>query len=130
MAKFVVGEALLSIGAVVFILFVVVWGFRALGRMRWQTSETRVSGIVYNTKNNKWISGATSFSVRASEDTYVSEENESSFCLPHGSKYIDLVNKAAENKSIKVVVRESKVPFHLAEGVTTCVDNVTVEEVK
>lgn len=120
-------------GLIVFVVFVGVilllgFGFYQLMKIKWQPNESRVSGVVYNVKNNEWISGNTSFSVRASEDTYVSEENESSFCLPNGSPYIDLVNKASENKDIKVIVRTSKVSFRFAEGATTCVDNTIVEE--
>lgn len=120
------------IGVALVIVFVlaIVWGVSALLRIRWSPSESRVSGIVYNVKNDKWISGSTSFSVRAAVDTYVTEENASNYCLPAGSPYIALVNKAAEDKDIKVVVRTSKVSFRLVEGVTTCVDNTTVEQVK
>lgn len=88
-------------------------------------SEQVVSGVVYNTKNNNAISGKTTFSVRASEDTYVSEENKSSYCLPKDSPYIDLVNKAAQDKSIKVIVTTSK--FFKFAAPWTCVDNVKVE---
>lgn len=120
------------IGVIVAIVltFGVFWSIYALTRIRWSPSESRVSGVVYNVKNDEWISGNTSFAVRAAENTVVTEENESSYCLPKGSKYIELVNKAAEDKSIKVIVRTSKVSLRLVEGATTCVDNVTVEEIK
>src|SRR5581483_4127053 len=68
--------------------------------VRFKTSSERVSGIVYNTTNDHAISGATCFSVRAGENTYVDEKNQSSYCLPEGSPYISLVNRAR----IKVVV--------------------------
>lgn len=119
-----------SVAFVIAALYGVAWGIYSLFRIRWSPSESRVSGIVYNVKNDEWISGNTSFSVRAAENTVVTEENESSYCLPKDSKYIDLVNRAAEDKRIKVVVRTSKVSFRLVEGATTCVDNVTVEELK
>lgn len=108
-------------------LFVVLLFFALI--TGWKSSNERVSGIVYNTSNDSLIGGKTRFSVRASEDTYVSEENQSSYCLPHGSKYIDLVNRAAEDKRIKVVVTESKF-FEFPMAPWTCKDNVTVTEVK
>lgn len=91
-------------------------------------SEQNVSGVVYNTKNNKALSGNTSFSVRASEDTYVSEKNKSSYCLPPNSPYKELVNRAAADKRIKVVVTTSK--YFKFKAPWTCVNNVTVTEVK
>lgn len=101
-------------------------GIYGLTKIRWQTSNKVVSGIAYNVESDKWISGATTFSIRASEDTFVSEENKSSFCLPKGSEYIDLVKRAAEDKTIKLIVTSEKINFHFAEGATTCVDNVKV----
>lgn len=95
-------------------------------RIEW--SEDNVSGIVYNATNNSAISGNTRFSVRAAVDTYVSEENRSSYCLPPGSPYKDLVNKAASNKNIKVQVTTRK-GFWL-KAPWTCIDNVVVTEVK
>ncbi len=103
------------------------YGIYSLFRIRWYTSESVASGIVYNVKNDKWISGATSFGIRASVDTVVNENTESTYCLPKGSPYIDLINEAAENKDIKVIVRTSKVSFRFSEGATTCIDNVVVE---
>ena len=91
-------------------------------------SNERVSGIVYNTKNDTLISGNTTFSVRASEDTYVSEENISSYCLPKNSEYIELVNRAAEDKNIKVVVTTKR--CFVIKAPWTCIDNVKVTEVK
>lgn len=120
-------NGLYKVLATLLIVGIIVYGFYTLFRIRWTPSESRVSGIVYNVKNSEWISGNTSFSVRAAVDTYVSEENQSSYCLPSDSPYIELVNKAAENKQIKVIVKTSKVSFRIVEGATTCVDNVTVE---
>lgn len=93
---------------------------------RWEWSEDLVSGIVYNNTNNASFSGNTNFSIRASVDTYVSEENTSSYCLPPNSQYIPLINRAAADKSVKVVVKSQKgfwfkSPF-------TCIGNITVEE--
>jgi len=92
--------------------------------IKWQPSEDLVSGIVYNNTNNSWPNGNTSFSIRASTDTYVNAKNESSYCLPKGSPYIPLVKEAAANKDVKVVVTTKKV-FKLASPFT-CVDNVVV----
>ena len=93
---------------------------------RWEVSEDNVSGVVYNTTNNSVVSGNTHFSVRASEDTFVSEENRSTYCLPPDSPYIDLVNRAAADKDIKVVVTSEK-GFWLKMP-WTCIDNITVTE--
>ncbi len=88
--------------------------------VRLQTSDNVVSGIVYNNQNNSIFTGNTYFSIRASENTVVTGENTSKFCLPPNSPYIKL------DKNIKVVVTSSKVltmvpsPWH-------CVDNVKVE---
>ena len=94
--------------------------------VRLQTSETIASGIVYNNQNNSIFIGNTYFSIRASENTVVTKENTSKFCLPPNSPYIKLVNEAAKDKNIKVVVASNKVltmvpsPWH-------CVDNVKVD---
>lgn len=108
-------------------LVLVALPFIALFVVRFQTSNGTVSGIVYNTTNDSFLAGNTNFSVRASEDTYVSEENRSSFCLPPNSPYIDLVNRAAEDKNIKVVVTTSK--YFSIQAPWTCRDNVTVKVV-
>ena len=94
--------------------------------VRLQTSETIASGIVYNNQNNSIFGGKTLFSIRASENTVVTKENVSNFCLPPNSPYIKLVNEAARDKNIKVVVTSSKV-FMLMSSPWQCVDNVKVE---
>lgn len=94
----------------------------------WEWSEDLVSGVVYNNENNMVISGNTSFSIRAAVDTYVSEENVSSYCLPPNSPYIPLIKKAAADKSVKVVVTTKKGFWIKAPW--TCIDNVTVTEEK
>jgi hypothetical protein len=95
---------------------------------KWEVSEDNVSGIVYNTTNNALISGNTNFSIRAGENTPTTEENKSSYCLPPNSQYKDLVNRAAGDKRIKVQVTTKKGFWWKAPW--TCVDNVTVTEVK
>ena len=56
--------------------------------VRLQTSETIASGIVYNNQNNSIFTGNTYFRIRASENTIVTGENISRFCLPPNSPYI------------------------------------------
>lgn len=92
-------------------------------------NEQVVSGVVYNTSNNQFISGNTKFSIRASENTYVSEENKSSYCLPKESPYIALVNEAATNKDTKVKVTTTKA-FQVVPAPWVCIENVKVEKIK
>lgn len=94
--------------------------------VRLQTSDNVVSGIVYNNQNNSIFGGNTYFRVRASENTVVTKENTSKFCLPPNSPYIKLVNEAAKDKNIKVVVTSSKA-FTMVPSPWHCVDNVKVE---
>lgn len=113
---------------IVLIFFAIVGFIGLLIFSRWEWSEDNVSGIVYNTQNNQAISGNTSFSVRASEDTYVSEENKSSYCLPPNSPYKELVNRAAVDKNIKVQVTTTKGFWFKLPW--TCINNVIVTEIK
>lgn len=112
------------------ILFAILFigGIIALGGIRWETSEQNVSGIVYNTRNSKFISGNTSFRIRAGENTPTTPENVSLFCLPPNSEYKELVNKAAADKRIKVNVTTKEGFWYLAPWV--CTPNVIVTEVK
>lgn len=106
----------LTVAVPIYLLFLV----------RLQTSDNVVSGIVYNNQNNSIFIGNTYFSIRASENTVVTKENISKFCLPPNSPYIKLVNEAAKDKNIKVVVTSSKV-FTMVLSPWQCVDNVKVE---
>lgn len=94
--------------------------------VRLQTSETIASGIVYNNQNNSIFTGNTYFRIRASENTVVTGENISKFCLPPNSPYTKLVNEAAKDKNIKVVVTRNKV-FTMVPSPWHCADNVKVE---
>lgn len=94
--------------------------------VRLQTSDNVASGIVYNNQNNSIFTGNTYFRIRASENTVVTGENISRFCLPPNSPYIKLVNEAAKDKNIKVFVTSSKV-FTMVPSPWHCVDNVKVE---
>lgn len=115
--------------AVVMLVVLVVGFVLALCCINIKLSNDVVSGIVYNTKYGKAISGNTSFSIRAGENTPVTAENESRYCLPANSPYTDLIKRAAEDKRIKVVVTAEKYGFKLAAP-WTCIDNVKVTEVK
>ena len=94
--------------------------------IRVEMSEQSVSGVAYNTTHNAWLSGNTRFSIRAAENTLVTEENQSSYCLPPGSPYIELVDKASKNKDIKLVITTEKV-FTYVMPPWTCIENVKVE---
>jgi hypothetical protein len=124
------GELLMKVLAGFIATLVVLWGlFWVLPSLRIETSNQNVSGIVYNVKNDGFISGNTTFSVRAAVDTVVTAENESSYCLPGNSPYKALVNEAAENKEIKLVIKTEKM-FYVESAPWACADNVTVTRVK
>lgn len=114
-------------GATIVALFVLLWAFAALF-VRFQLSNSTTSGIVYNTTNDRFISGATCFGVRASEATYVNEETKSTYCLPPNSPYKALVNKAAADKRVRVTVVTSK--YFAVQLPWTVYPNVKVTEVK
>ena len=103
--------------------------FYCLSLVRLQTSDKTVSGIVYNYQSGDMLTNNTYFSIRASENTVVTEENASKFCLPPNSPYAELVNEAAKNKNVKVVVTSSKVS-KMASSPFQCIDNVKVERQK
>jgi hypothetical protein len=116
------GFIILVILGVVGVIFLAIFS-------KWEWSEDNVSGIVYSTTNNGPIAGNTNFKVRASVDTYIDKDtNESAYCLPGNSPYKELVNKAAADKNIKVQVTTKKGFWFKAPW--TCIDNVTVTEVK
>ena len=120
-----IAEFLIFTGVVVFILGFVL----ALCCINIKLSSDVVSGIVYNTEYDAAISGNTVFSVRAGENTPVTTENRSSYCLPPHSPYTALIKRAAQDKRVKVVVTANKFGFRLAAP-WTCIDNVSVTEVK
>lgn len=117
-------DFMFGIGAILFIVGIVF----ALLFVRFQLSNSVVSGIAYNTSNDSFIGGNTHFSVRAGENTPVTEENESSYCLPPNSPYKDLVNRAAQDKSVKIVVTAEK--YFAIKAPWVCQPNVKVTEVK
>lgn len=111
-----------------FFVLAFIGGFFLLTFISWQPSNEVVSGIAYNTKNDTWLGGNTTFSVRAGENTPVTEENQSSYCVPGNSPYKELVNKAAQDKRIKIVVEANK--YFAFQPPWVCFPNVTVKEVK
>lgn len=121
-------KGFIEVVGALFVFLIVVGFIFTIFFVRFKLSNEVVSGIVYNTTNDRAISDATCFSVRAGVDTYVSEENKSSYCIPGNSPYKALVNKAAADKNVKVDVEAHKyftvkLPWHV-------VSNVTVTEVK
>lgn len=96
--------------------------------VRFKLSNEVVSGIAYNTTNDRFISGATCFGVRASEATYVNEETKSTYCIPKNSPYKELVNRAAGDKRVKIEVQARK--YFTVKAPWTVYPNVTVKEVK
>src|SRR4051812_24509065 len=122
------GLTVIELLIVVIVVGVIVMPFVAMLTVRFKASNEVVSGIAYNTKNDHLLSGKTTFSVRAGENTYVSTENKSSYCLPPNSPYKELVNKAAEDKRIKIVVTAKK--YFAIQAPWTCKNNVMVTEVK
>lgn len=121
-----------GIGITLGVLFVMILFF-ALFFVRFQGSQSEVSGIVYNTSFNHLVSGKTMFSVRASVDTFIYHDqngntNESSYCLPKNSPYTALIKKAADDKNIKVVVTSNK--YFAIQSPFTCHSNVIVREEK
>jgi hypothetical protein len=116
-----------AVGALIVVLLVIGFIF-TIFFVRFKLSNETVSGIVYNTTNNRFTSDATQFSVRAGENTYTTEENKSTYCLPPNSPYKELVNRAAQDKRIKVVVSADK--YFAIKAPWTCQPNVKVKEVK
>jgi hypothetical protein len=111
-----------------FILLLVLGLFFAMFFVRFKLSNENVSGIVYNTTNDRFISGATCFSVRAGENTYVDETNRSSYCIPKNSSYKQLVNEAAADKRVKVNVIAHK--YFTVKAPWTVYPYVVVTKVK
>lgn len=96
--------------------------------IRFRTSDEVTSGIAYNTSNNALISGNTTFSLRAGENTPVTSENQSTYCLPGNSQYKELVNKGAADKRVKLTVTSGK--YFAWQWPWECNSNVTVTEIK
>lgn len=115
-----VGAILTIIVAAVFVFMLFFTSFKLNNEV--------TSGIAYNTTNDSFIGGNTNFSVRAGENTPVTEENQSQYCLPKGSPYIAVVNKAAADKRVKIEVHSNK--HFTIRAPWQCASNVTVTEVK
>jgi hypothetical protein len=110
------------------VLLLIVGFLFAIFFVRFKLSNEVVSGIAYNTTNDRAISGATCFSVRASEATYVNEETKSTYCVPPNSPYKELINRAAGDKRVKIEVQAHK--YFTVKAPWTVYPNVTVKEVK
>lgn len=113
---------------ILFVLLLVFTFFFLIFFVRFHASQSEVSGIVYNTEANHLVNGNTTFSVRAGIDTYVGSQNQSNFCLPPHSPYTALVEKAANNKNIKVDITANK--YFAIQSPFTCRANVIVKEIK
>lgn len=104
-----------------------IFGVYKLLNMSWQAKEQVVSGIVYDASFDEWPGNNTTFKVRASVEMAVTEQTSETFCLPPDSQYIDIIRKAAEDKSVKVVVRVKKTKPHQRKSFWSCDDNTEVE---
>jgi len=118
------GDVIFGLGFIIVVVLIIFSAFF----VRFQLSNSVVSGISYNTSNDSFIGGNTHFSVRAGENTPVSEENQSTYCLPPNSPYKDLVNRAAQDKRIKIVVTAEK--YFAIKAPWVCQPNIKVTEVK
>src|SRR5690606_1722917 len=110
-----------------FLLLLIVGFLFLIFFVRFKLSNETVSGIVYNTTNDRFISGATCFGVRASEATYVNEETKSTYCVPKNSPYKELINRGAADKRVKVRVDAGK--YFTIKAPWSVYPNVTVTEV-
>ena len=115
------------VGAVLTLLVVIAFFFAMLF-VSFKPNNEVTSGIAYNTTNDAFLTGNTHFSVRASESKYTTTENQSTYCLPPNSPYKEIVNRAAQDKRVKITVHENK--YFAIKAPWTCYPNVVVEEVK
>lgn len=120
------GSVLLEVAGCIVIIGVIIWGVWALFHLSWQSSEEVVSGIIYDAHFNDWPAENTAFKVRAAAEMAVTEGTSPTYCLPKGSPYESIVREAAEDKSIKVIVKVKPMPPHFKEGVFKCEDNIEV----
>lgn len=121
-------KGFIEVVGALFVLALIVGFIFAIFFVRFKLSNEVVSGIAYNTTNDRAISGATCFSVRASEATYVNEETKSTYCLPPNSPYKELVNRVAGDKRVKIEVQAHK--YFTVKAPWTVYPNVSVKEVK
>lgn len=120
------GNVLITIAASIVIIGLIAWGVWALAHFSWKTGEDVVSGIIYNAQFNDWPAENTTFQVRAAAEMAVTEDTSPTYCLPKGSQYESIVREAAEDKSIKAIVKVKPMPPHFKEGVFKCEDNIEV----
>lgn len=93
-----------------------------------RTQDEIVSGIVYDASFDELISGNTNFKIRAAAEMYTDENTSATYCLPRGSKYEELIRKAAGDKTVKVKVTAHKF-FEVKNTVVDCPETVEVEEI-
>lgn len=123
-------EAIIDISEAFIVIAMIiagVFGVYKLLNMSWQSKEQVVSGIVYDASFDEWPGNDTTFKVRASVEMAVTEQTSQTFCLPPDSEYIDIIRKAAEDKSVKVVVRVKKTKPHQRKSFWNCDDNTEVK---
>lgn len=120
------GNILITIVACIAGIGLIAWGIWALAHFSWKTGEDVVSGIIYNAQFNDWPAENTTFQVRAAAEMAVTEDTSPTYCLPKGSQYESIVREAAEDKSIKVIVKVKPMPPHFKEGVFKCENNIEV----
>lgn len=104
----------------------VILGVWALCHLSWKASEDVVSGIVYDAHFDDWPAHNTTFKIRAAAEMAVTEDTSPTYCLPSGSQYESAIREAAEDKSIKVVVKVKQMPPHFREGIFKCENNIEV----
>lgn len=121
-------DGFIEVVGALFVVALVLGVIFAMFFVRFKLSNEVVSGIVYNTTNDRAISGATCFNVRAGENTPVDENNVSSYCIPGNSEYKELVNRAAADKRVKVTVEAHK--YFTVKAPWSVYPNVTVKELK
>lgn len=120
------GSVVLTVVGLLAILGAIILVFWALFHFSWQASEEVVSGIVYDAHFDDWPAHNTTFKIRAAAEMAVTEETSPTYCLPKGSQYESIVREAAEDKSVKVIVKVKPMPPHFREGVFRCEDNIEV----
>ena len=104
----------------------VILGIWALSHLSWKSSEDVVSGIVYDAHFDDWPAHNTTFKIRAAAEMAVTDDTSPTYCLPSGSQYESAIREAAEDKSIKVVVKVKQMPPHFRESIFKCEDNIEI----
>lgn len=104
------------------------WLLSLLFRMDCRTNEEVVSGIVYDASFDEIISGNTNFKIRAAAEMPTDEKTSSTYCLPKGSQYEELIREAAGDKNVKVKVTAHKF-FEVKNAIWDCPETIEVERI-